>query len=256
FERGPRGVRLTPLGRLFLERMDGVEREMHNFASEIQAYKRGIAGTVRLGVGQFWLGAILPNVLAKITQTAPEIQVKVHTGAREDLIMRLKKGEIDYMLARITEDLPTEFIGEALADIRLYIVVRKGHPILQQKGPISPEALYGLKWILPPRADPRIRYAFTEHGIEPPTPAIEAVSWSLTATLLQAGDYVTVMSEITIDKYADGLQRLEVNWLGRTGKAGVIRARERPLLPCCDKFLTLLRDEARLEQSNSLRIPA
>ncbi|MEM7462670.1 MAG: LysR family transcriptional regulator [Pseudomonadota bacterium] len=56
FERGPRGVRLTPLGRLFLERMDGVEREMHNFASEIQAYKRGIAGTVRLGVGQFWLG--------------------------------------------------------------------------------------------------------------------------------------------------------------------------------------------------------
>ncbi len=243
FERGPRGVSLTPLGKLYLERMERVEQEMLNLTTEVRANQLGISGTVKLGVGQFWLGRILPQVIARLSENSPDIQIKIQTGAREDLLLKLRRGEIDYLLGRITDDLPLEFSGEALAEVRLFLVVRENHPILDHNQPITPEKLDRFGWILPPPADPTIKYVFTDHGFEPPVPAVEAVSQNLIFGLLHAGDYVTIMPEITTSQNFAGLRKIEVDWMGWSRHAGVIRMNHRPLLPCCDKFLDLLRAE-------------
>lgn len=243
FERGSRGVKLTPMGELFLQRMEKVEREMNNLANAINTSKQGFSGTIKLGVGQFWLGRILPQVIARLYQTAPEIQVKIKTGPRDDLLVKLRKGEIDYLLGRITDDLPPGYSGEALAEVNLFLVMREGHPILTESHQITPEILNHFGWILPPPGDPTIRYAFAERGIEPPVPAVEAVSNNMVLGLLRAGDYVTIMPEITCSRHSDGLRRIKADWLGWSRDAGIIRMKDRALLPCCDRFAELLREE-------------
>lgn len=243
FDRGTRGVRLTPIGSIFLDRMAVVDQEILNLATEIKASQRGVSGTIRVGVGQFWLGKILPKTIATLSRFHPSIQVKIHTGARQELFAKLRKGELDYILGRITDDLPPEFSGEALAEVRLFLVMREGHPALAEPGGITPATLDRFKWILPPPADPTIDATFIEHDLEPPVAAVEAVSRNLVFGLLQAGDYVTIMPEITTSQHTDGLVRLEADWLGWSRHAGVIGMKHRALLPCCERFLTFLRAE-------------
>ena len=243
FDRSARGVSLTPFGRLFLEKTQVIEQQMMHLEQEVRARKSGISGTIALGVGQFWLGPILPRVIGRLSVDSPDIQVKVRTGPREELLQQLKLGMLDMVLGRITDDLPEQMIGEALAEVRLFLVARKGHPLEKRVQAPSLEELNSFGWILPPRADPTMRYAFTQHGLEPPTARVEVVSHNVIVGVLQFSDMVTIMPDITVNSLSPELCRLNVDWLEWTRDAGVISMAERTLLPCCSRFLALLREE-------------
>ncbi|XWN28951.1 MAG: LysR family transcriptional regulator [Devosia sp.] len=240
FDRGPRGVTLTPFGEVFLERMAVVEQEFTMLDKEVRARKSGLSGTITLGVGQFWLGRILPLVIARLAESTPDVQVKIYTGAREDLLERLKRGEVDVMLARITDDLPGGMEGEALAEVRMFVMARKGHP-LERADKVTPDTLSPYGWILPPLTDPTIRYAFTDVGVTPPRARLEAVSHNLIFSILQASDMVTIVPDMTANAVPEGLCRLRAEWLQWSCSVGVIRYPDRSLLPCCEAFLTALR---------------
>ncbi len=241
FDRGSRGVSLTAFGELFLERMEKIENEMTNLAHEVRARKSGLSGAISLGVGQFWLGHILPVVIAQLAETAPGIHIKIFTGAREELLDRLRQGEIDIMLARITDDLGEEIVVEDLAEVRMFVMAREGHP-LSSAGTVSPEQFAEYGWVLPPASDPTIRYAFTEVGVSPPLPRVEAVSHNLVFSLLQASDMVTIIPDITLNAVPDRLCRIPADWLRWSCSIGAIRHADRTLLPCCEVFLRSLRE--------------
>lgn len=246
FDRKPRGVVLTPFGELALGRLEKVENEMLSLSNEIRAMKAGLSGTVSIGVGQFWLGRIVPNVVAMLMRTAPNVQAKIVTGTRDELLGSLQRGNVDLVLGRITEDLPDDFVGEALGDVRLFLTVREGHPLSRLKRSVRPEDLKPFRWVLPPSSDPtavHINRAFSELGFSPGPIAVEALSQNLIVGLLQTTDMITAMPEITVSTFAEGLRRLNADWLEWSSKAGVISVKDRSLLPCGKKFLELLRQE-------------
>jgi molybdate transport repressor ModE-like protein len=245
FYRRSRGVALTPFGELVLRRLDRVEHEMFSLGNEIQAMKAGLSGTVAIGVGQFWLGRIVPNVVARLMQTAPEVQVRIVTGTRDELLASLRRGKIDLMLGRIT-DLPEWAEAEALAEVRLFLTVREGHPLAALRRPVRPDDLTPYGWILPAPPDPtaiHINRTFKDLGFSPAPVTVEAMSQNLIVGLLQATDLITAMPEITVSKFAECLRRLNADWLGWSSKAGVIGVRERSVLPCGAHFLDMLRQE-------------
>lgn len=246
FERRSRGVDVTPFGDLFLRRTAKIEQEMYNLGQEVRAMKAGQGGTVSIGVGQFWIGHIVPNVVAKLTQDSPGVHIKVTTTTRAENLSRLQNGDIDILLGRITEDLPDELYGEQLAVVKLYLMVRDGHPLTKLKHAIKLEDVEPFGWVLPPATDPtaiHISQTFADMGYSPNSVHVEAISRNFTYGLLQASDLITVVSDITMNRTSDGLTRLEVDWLEWSDSAGVIRARDRTLLPCCSRFLDLLRAE-------------
>lgn len=246
FERRSRGVDVTPFGELFLRRTAKIEQEMYNLGQEVQAMKAGQGGTISIGVGQFWIGHIVPNVVAKLTQDAPDVHIKITTTTRAENLSRLQSGDIDILLGRITEDLPEALYGEQLAVVKLYLMVRDGHPLTKLKRAIELEDLEPYGWVLPPETDPtavHISQTFADMGYSPNSVHVEAISRHFTSGLLQASDLITVVSDITLNRSAEGLTRLEVNGLDWSDSAGVIRAKDRSLLPCCNQFLDLLRAE-------------
>ena len=237
FDRQSHGVTLTPVGQVFLDRMAVVEREMRNFGQEVRAMKSGLGGTISVGVGQFWIGRIVPNVIAKLTQTAIDVEVEI-----------VDPGNIDFLLGRITDDLPEELYSEPLAEIRLYLMVRASHPLAALDRPIGLEDIKPYGWVLPASSDPtavHIKQIFEEMGFVPKSVPVKAISRNLITGLLQTTDLVSVMTDISANTIPEGLRRLDADWLGWSSGAGIIRLRERTLLPCANRFLELLREETR-----------
>lgn len=141
FERGRRGVTLTALGHLFLERMEVVEQELVRLEKERLALRAGLTGRISIGVGQFWLGNVLPVVLARLSRDAPNIQVRVESGPRDDLLQHLRQGKLEFVLGRITEATPDTYVCDALADVRLFFLVRDGHPLTRLGRPVTHKTL-------------------------------------------------------------------------------------------------------------------
>ena len=248
FERKSRGVELTPYGQLFLNWTAKIEREMFNLSQEVKAMKAGEGGTVRIGVGQFWIGKIVPNIIAKLTKTSPEIQVKIDTRTREDNIERLHNGDIDILLGRLTNDLPNTLTGEPLAVLKLYLLVGTHHPLIKLGPSIKLDDLEPYGWILPSPMDPTamsMSQIFAEKGFIPNSVPVEAASRNFTTGLLQASDLITAITDITTNSVSEGLCRLEVEDLDWSVSAGAIRVTDRTLLPCCNRFLNLLREEMK-----------
>lgn len=245
FDRGPRGVTLTPLGTLFLERMEVIEQELNNLSKEFVARKSGLSGTVSVGVGQFWIGRVLPRVIARLSQLSPDIQVKITTGTRDSLLENLRKGSIDIVLGRLTGGLPDGLRGEALTQMRLYVVARRDHPLagLDRSATIGELSEFG--WVLPPAGDPTIQFAFTEQGMVPPVTRVEAFSQNLVFGLLQATDFVSIIPELPVNELALGLTRIRADWLKWSSDAGAISVAGRSMLPCTEKFLAVLQEEVR-----------
>ncbi len=248
FERQSRGVRLTSFGVTFLQRMERVEREMLELNLEVRAMKRGSSGTVSIGVGQFWIGSIVPKVVARLTAELPDVQIKINTGARDEMLSLLQKGQLDFILTRFTDDLPNDVQAESLAEVKIYLTARANHPLSALNRPVTAEDLEPYGWVLPSPTDPtaiHLEQLFKKLGSKQRPISVEVVSQSLTSEILQSSDLVTAMTEITVSKYNEGLCRLDTDWLDWSRTAGVISMKDRPLLPCCIKFLELLREETQ-----------
>lgn len=245
FERRARGVVLTEAGALFLERMDRVDREMKSLRTDVQSLKHGMSGRIAIGVGQFWIGHIVPLVVGRLRAEAPDVQVAILTGTREQLLDLLLRGELDLMLGRFAADLPDTLTAEALADVRLYLTVRRDHPLMQLDRPVTPEDLRGYAWILPPPADPTAMHMAAVFrklwGTAVPA-AVEAVSQNVVAALLARSDLVAVLPGIAVSEPMPGLGRLGCDWIDWSREAGVIRIADTRLTACGARFLRLLRD--------------
>lgn len=252
FDRRPRGVTLTPFGELTLRRLDRVEHEMLSLAAEIRAMKTGLSGTLAIGVGQYWLGGIVPRVIARLLEAAPGLQTRIVTGNRDELLGLLQRGKLDLVLGRITDDLPDGLAGEVLGDIRLYLTVRDDHPLASLKRSVRPEDLKSYRWVLPPASDPtaiHIARAFRDLNFVPGPAAVEALSQNLIVGLLHTTDMIAVMPEIAASTLAEGLRRLKADWLEWSSEAGVISVKDRSSLPSTRHFLELLRQEMSARRS-------
>ncbi len=241
FERSPRGMTPTPGGKLFLSRMERFEAEMRNLSRDLSALGSGRGGEVSLGVGQFWLGRILPTAIGRMRQSAPNVRFRILAGTRNDSIARLMRGDIDLVLGRIAANMAPELMGESIAEVGMSLVVRAGHPLARVGHKVSFEETGAFGWVLPAEEDPTTQYAFVENGLPSPEAVILTVSHSLTVAILLDTDYITVMPEIQGNRLPNGLVRLRADWMGWSRRAGVIRLRDRELLPCCDAFVDTLR---------------
>jgi DNA-binding transcriptional LysR family regulator len=245
FERQARGVVPTPAGLLFLQRMDRIDREMRFLVSDVKSLEAGLSGRVAIGVGQFWIGHIVPLVVHRLRDEAPDVQVEILTGTRDQLLALLLRGEIDLMLGRFAADLPPTLTAEPIADVQLYVTVRAGHPLARRGSPVTPDDLRFYPWVLPPSTDPtaiHMAAMFRKHLGAPVVAAVEAVSQNVVSGLLATSDMIAVLPGIAVNEPMPGLVRLTCDWLDWSREAGVIRVADTALPACTERFLARLRE--------------
>ena len=193
FVRSKSGAALTEAGVAFL-RYAG---------PSVQALREGVNSlrsgehepiTARLGVLSTVESVLVPEVVCRLYARHPALVVSVLTGSSAYLLSRLRVGELDLVVGRMTDS--PQILGlafEHLYSESMTLVVRGGHPLLADHQVHKNLEDYPL--VLPLAGTTIRRFAdslFVQHGISPPRQRLETLSLTLSRRYVQCSEAIWV----------------------------------------------------------------
>jgi len=193
FVRSKSGAALTDAGVAFL-RYAG---------PSVQALREGVNSlrsgehepiTTRLGVLSTVESLLVPEVVCRLHARHPALVVSVVTGPSAYLLSRLRVGELDLVVGRMTDS--PQILGltfEHLYSESMTLVVRNGHPLLAD--PLAHKNLEDYPLVLPLAGTTIRKFAdslFVQHGISPPRQRLETLSLTLSRRYVQCSQAIWV----------------------------------------------------------------
>lgn len=198
FERTPRGMTPSQLGRELEPCARRVLNELMHLPADLEAYQGRITGRLRIGALPLGRTRILPEAIVRLTAAHPQVQVTTLESPFPMLVSELRSGEIDFVFGALRpEEYASDLRSEPLMDEEIVLLVREGHPLLARER-IDYPALACQRWILP-RADSPARHLlerhFLAHGLQALDAVVETGDLALIRGLLLRSDMVAVVSE-------------------------------------------------------------
>lgn len=249
FERHPRGMLPTIYGESMIRHARMALSSLARAHEDIVALKAGLAGQVDVGSIMTPALSLLPRAITSIKQQVPQLRIGVQIESSNELLDRLQRGTLDFLLARLTgfHDC-TELIYEELAPEPVVVVARAGHP-LTGRGGLTLHDLVPAPWITPPPGSilrQRFDQLFHNAGLEPPGDIVDTSEIVLITSMLQMSDALNVMSEDVARRYQElgllAILPLELDC--RMDPFGIIRRRDSVMSPGAELLLQAIRREA------------
>lgn len=128
FERSPRGVTLTPAGRLLVQRGQDLLSGADQLVNDLRDWSIGLAGHVRLLANASAIIEVLPCRLAAFTSAHPRIRVDVEECMSPETLLVIREGRADVGIV----DLPTpsnEFEFTPCFRDTLAVILASEHPL-------------------------------------------------------------------------------------------------------------------------------
>lgn len=197
FIRGPSGMQPTPLGALLGMHIRRALAEIRAGEVEIQSLRGAIAGRVVVGSLSLGRTRLLPKAMIQLTKNYPNLTITTVEGAFEHLAMRLRAGDIDFILGALRP--PEHTIGltrEVVTYDVLSLVAGKSHP-LTRKRKLTFADLASADWVLPPHGAPTrelLENALRSHGLSDPRVVVETADLAITKGILVGSNMLTAVS--------------------------------------------------------------
>ncbi|MCX8999928.1 LysR family transcriptional regulator [Rhizobiaceae bacterium BDR2-2] len=106
FERLPRGVRLTPAGRHFVEQITAGIGQLDHAVKTAGMLARGDHGQLRIGVHALIPDGFLAALLNRYHLLHPGIDVEIAEGTARDMVKKVRAEELDLTFVAGTPDVP------------------------------------------------------------------------------------------------------------------------------------------------------
>lgn len=97
-DRGPRGVTLTPAGRVLADTAERIESELIEARQAIAALGEQVTGRVMIGAFQTAIRAVLAPILGVLAEKYPGIALDVHEHDPVESARRLRAGDLDVIV--------------------------------------------------------------------------------------------------------------------------------------------------------------
>ncbi|WP_051676341.1 LysR family transcriptional regulator [Polaromonas glacialis] len=196
FERLPRGMQPTACGETLVRHVRMALDKLSQGENAITALQAGLSGQADVGVIITASMTLVPRAIASAKSEAPQLTIGVDVGTSAVLMERFKKGQLDFLIARIqTQEDQLSLRYEDLSKETDCAVARIGHPLLQRPD-ISLRELACAGWILSPRGSilrHQFDMVFHRSRLEAPTNVVETTAMSVIKSLLQQTDFLHVM---------------------------------------------------------------
>jgi len=170
FERGGRGIRLTPVGELLLPHARAITAELKHFDDEHDAFRGARSGRLSIGSTPTLLGDVIPGILSALQRDRPRLLLNVISGDWEALLERLRRGEIDVVIvAQPVGFVDEDVIVEPLCPESNVVIAAPSHPLTGTRP--TPRQLQRAGWISLERyqrADADLQKYFRAAGLKPP----------------------------------------------------------------------------------------
>ncbi|TNC34227.1 LysR family transcriptional regulator [Mumia zhuanghuii] len=104
--RGPRGVTLTPAGRVLAEAAERIESELVEARKTLATMGEEVSGRVAVGAFQTSIQSIVGPAMGRVREEYPGIELVVAEQEPDDALRLLRAGELDLALVEQDEDSP------------------------------------------------------------------------------------------------------------------------------------------------------
>jgi DNA-binding transcriptional LysR family regulator len=257
YERKPRGMQITVLGREVLSFALRVLSEFERMQLALEARRSG-------GVGDLILGAILgaPDMIAQavteMKQEQPLLTIKLRGESSDHVLEMLEARAIDIAVGGFNNvGQHNLYHYEPLGDEALCIVARAGHAIAKKRK-LKLVDLADQRWIMQSVATPVrqiLEYEFGKAGMATPFDIIEVNSILTIIQLLERCDAVAMLSEPAVrDHLTTGLLRkLPLRIESRMSGFGILTRRGEKLTGRAAEFAERLR---AISRNNSAKTAA
>jgi DNA-binding transcriptional LysR family regulator len=180
FERDrTKGMNLTAAGALVLTRTRALLADLRSMAMELDAYRAGTGGHLRLGIIPFLPGLLIENLIGELIGEKHRMTVSLTEGSTTQLLDDLRAHKLDAVIGRCaTGPIPAGLTQEALFRQEACLLAHAQNPLVR-KDRIRLADLSDVVWLLPAEGTPSRRAideAFTAAGLSPPTATVEAAS--------------------------------------------------------------------------------
>jgi DNA-binding transcriptional LysR family regulator len=254
FHRAVHGVEPTVHGMSFAPRAQGVFDELRRAAQELALVSTGASGVLRVGIVPMPAVPFLPVALQSLIKTHPDALFTVVEGRESELVDRLRKGDIEVAILRLSLIDPDEdMLARPLFQESLCVVAAKGHR-LASRARLTWADLMAERWVLPPGD-----CYFHEHVVRTlgalnlpmPKHTVEALSiniqfgMALHAGLLSFG----MRSQIEFAPGKEHLVRLPYELSARNAAVAAVSLKGRELSPMATQLIAKIRSLARVADS-------
>ncbi|HSH24055.1 MAG TPA: LysR family transcriptional regulator [Massilibacterium sp.] len=244
FIREGRNVRLTPIGRIFLEHMKEAVQVIENAKREVEEYLDPERGTVRIGFPSSMASFTLPTAISSFRELYPHVKFKLSQGSYRYLIDAVVQGEIDMALLGPVPEKESKIKGEVLFLENIVALLPSEHPLATASS-IHLSQLEEDSFVLFPDGfilREIVVEACRELGFEPIV-SFEGEDIDAIKGLVSAGLGVTLIPEITLsDQLPRFTVKIPIKEPTFTRTVGVIIPQDRRLLPTEKLFYDFLKD--------------
>ncbi|RRV10598.1 LysR family transcriptional regulator [Pseudomonas sp. v388] len=251
FERLPRGMRPTALGRELLRFAESALSGLDRCAADLTARRQGGYGYLSIATIMGAAPDLVMNVVAEIKALNPQLRIRIMGDTSDQVVQLLEQGQADIAITRRSRASDRDhYEFEPLGNERLLAVVRSGHPLLTHKRLDWRELVGSWPWILQPETSPaRIAFDQALEQLELPVPAdiIECSSVYSMLQLVQLTSALMVLSESALRDYLKmGLVKpLPVALDAQMAPFGLLRRTSEPVSRELQQFIDLLRKRSR-----------
>jgi len=198
FERTRNGASLTEFGRLLAGHAAAIDSVLSRAADELEAKKRGLEGSLVVGVSPVACLDIVPAAVARLKRETPNIVVTIDEQADDELIAGLRSGEIDLVVnsAGLLADGP-DVICETLARDVFVVAMRVGHRLARRKSLLIAD-LRDQQWVMPSphtTMSRQVELLFAAENQPWPSQAIITNSITALKSIIMRSECVTISSK-------------------------------------------------------------
>jgi DNA-binding transcriptional LysR family regulator len=198
FERTRNGASLTEFGRLLAGHAAAIDSVLSRAVDELEAKKRGLEGSLVVGVSPVACIDIVPAAVARLKRETPNIVISIEERADDELIAGLRSGEIDLVVnsAGLLADGP-DVICETLARDVFVVAMRVGHRLAGKKSLLIAD-LRDEQWVMPgphTTMSRQVELLFAAENRPWPSQAIITNSITALKSIVMRSECVTISSK-------------------------------------------------------------
>jgi LysR family transcriptional activator of glutamate synthase operon len=133
FEREGRNVKLTPIGRHFLQHIELALKAIDYAKQQIEEYLDPERGTIKIGFPTSLASYTMPMVISSFKQQHPHISFHLRQGSYKFLIEAVKKREIDLAFLGPVPTEEKSVQGDILFTESFAALIPTDHPLSQKR---------------------------------------------------------------------------------------------------------------------------
>jgi LysR family transcriptional regulator, regulator of abg operon len=249
-DRGQHGAVLTGFGEVLTGYARIVEAVMQRATEEIRLKSLGLAGSLTIGVTPIATMELVPEAVARLKRDTPDIAISIVEEVDDELLARIRSGEIDLMVGPVDVETPhPEIASEVLVEDPLVLIVRPRHTLARRKSLTLRELRGPHDWVMPHVHNARwgqMQALFTMAALPWPANCVSTNSAQMIKALVMRSDCIAIVArQLAVAECETGrLIAIPLRDVKIGRSIGIQRRRDAPLSPLARRFVTQLREIA------------